>query len=47
MLLMACGVAACDSGGNAAPDTLGTTPPTAKLPPATTTTVALRMPLGD
>lgn len=39
MLLMACGVAACDSGGNAAPDTLGTTPPTATLPPATTTIV--------
>ncbi len=39
MLLVACGVTACDSGGNAAPDTLGTTPPTATRSPATTTTV--------
>ena len=37
MVLAACVLAACDSGGNAAPDTLGSTPPTASLPSATTT----------
>ena len=40
MVLTACVLAACDSGGNAAPDTLATTPPTASLPPATTGTSA-------
>ena len=39
-LLAACALAACDAGGNAAPDTLGTTAPTATLPPATTATTA-------
>ena len=40
LLLVAGLLAACDSGGNAAPDTLGTTPPTASVP-GSTTTVAL------
>ena len=36
-LALACVLAACDSGGNAAPDTLSTTPVTASLPATTTT----------
>lgn len=35
-LLAACVLAACDSGGNAAPPTLGTAPPTVSMPPTTT-----------
>lgn len=36
-LALACVLAACDSGGNAAPDTLSTSPVTASLPASTTT----------
>lgn len=36
-LIVACALAACDSGGNAAPDTLSTSPVTASLPATTTT----------
>lgn len=36
-LALVCVLAACDSGGNAAPDTLSTSPVTASLPASTTT----------
>lgn len=36
VLLAACALTACDSGGNAAPPTLGTAPPAVSMPPTTT-----------
>ncbi len=37
IVVLACALTACDSGGNAAPDTLGTLDSVATLPPATST----------
>lgn len=37
IVVMACALSACDSGGNAAPDTLGTLESVATLPPTTST----------